>query len=409
VRDPARWLEHVRAIRADPDDDALRLVCADWLMMQGDPRGEHIALDCALARLDRDDPRRAELKERRALAAEDEWLGQLRALGVEQPRTTRGFVESVRLVGRFVANLGAIMKLEPITRVRLTSGGRSAFRTAAEVEELADVLELQLDGRHTGDFDVFLGARDFGGLRRLGVHRVSRATALAMVKCRARPRAVALDRVDLGAAQVLARSQVLARVQDLELLDRQQTTALDTLAAAPIASLRRLALSAPAAAVLERLGSRLDTLEQLHLSQAGDALLAALTRRPLTRLRSLTLHAPRFGRRGLDALAPWLDELEELSIGPGAIDAGALRALGERLTSGRLRRLSLAGITTPLPPALFRSRGLAGVEELRLDHASVSEQAVAALGRLEHLRRVDAVGIGTKLKLPGVRVEDEGW
>ncbi|MEO8707311.1 MAG: TIGR02996 domain-containing protein [Kofleriaceae bacterium] len=36
------------AIRDAPDDDAPRLVYADWLIERGDPRGEYIALACSL-------------------------------------------------------------------------------------------------------------------------------------------------------------------------------------------------------------------------------------------------------------------------------------------------------------------------------------------------------------------------
>lgn len=39
------------AVLARPEDDEPRLVYADWLMERGDPRGEFIAVQCALARL----------------------------------------------------------------------------------------------------------------------------------------------------------------------------------------------------------------------------------------------------------------------------------------------------------------------------------------------------------------------
>ena len=47
----------LEAIRASPDDDAPRLVYADWLEEHGDqPRAEFIRVQCALARLPQDDP-----------------------------------------------------------------------------------------------------------------------------------------------------------------------------------------------------------------------------------------------------------------------------------------------------------------------------------------------------------------
>jgi uncharacterized protein (TIGR02996 family) len=38
-----------QAITADPEDDGLRLVYADWLEEHGDVRGEYLRLECALA------------------------------------------------------------------------------------------------------------------------------------------------------------------------------------------------------------------------------------------------------------------------------------------------------------------------------------------------------------------------
>jgi uncharacterized protein (TIGR02996 family) len=58
---PAAFLA---AIRDDPEDDAPRLVFADWLEERGDCRGEFLRVQCALARLDEEDPCRAELTRR---------------------------------------------------------------------------------------------------------------------------------------------------------------------------------------------------------------------------------------------------------------------------------------------------------------------------------------------------------
>src|SRR5206468_7966092 len=70
----------IQAIIADPDDDAPRLIYADWLDERGDPRGEFIRVQCALARMDEWDPRRWDLKRREQdlLAAHKRaWLGTI--------------------------------------------------------------------------------------------------------------------------------------------------------------------------------------------------------------------------------------------------------------------------------------------------------------------------------------------
>lgn len=73
------------AIRAAPNDDAPRLVYADWLLERGDPRGEALAAQCTVARLEAtrgtgtDEYRRAVVAE--ALCVEEaearwlQWLG----------------------------------------------------------------------------------------------------------------------------------------------------------------------------------------------------------------------------------------------------------------------------------------------------------------------------------------------
>jgi uncharacterized protein (TIGR02996 family) len=52
------------AIRANPGDDALRLVYADWLEERGDPRGEFLRLESALAKIRADDESHGTLKAR---------------------------------------------------------------------------------------------------------------------------------------------------------------------------------------------------------------------------------------------------------------------------------------------------------------------------------------------------------
>jgi uncharacterized protein (TIGR02996 family) len=82
-------------IKANPDDDALRLILADWLEEQGDPRGEHVRLQCQLARMEEDDPDREALAMRTWEVEQphrDEWLGPLASLG-EGCRFARGLIQ----------------------------------------------------------------------------------------------------------------------------------------------------------------------------------------------------------------------------------------------------------------------------------------------------------------------------
>jgi uncharacterized protein (TIGR02996 family) len=92
--------DFLRAIAEQPDDDAPRLVYADWLQEQGDPRGEFIALQFRRLREgslpEKDEAREAALlsKHRR------DWLGPLyRVLQTQwaECRFTRGFLSVARL------------------------------------------------------------------------------------------------------------------------------------------------------------------------------------------------------------------------------------------------------------------------------------------------------------------------
>ncbi len=61
----------LQAMLEAPDDETQRLIYADWLDEQDDPRGEFIRVQCQLTRLAADDPARPALEEReRRLYAE---------------------------------------------------------------------------------------------------------------------------------------------------------------------------------------------------------------------------------------------------------------------------------------------------------------------------------------------------
>ena len=83
---PPGFEPFVRAICANPDEDTVRLVYADWLDENGDPdRAAFIRLQIELARTDHKLPRHAELRDRviamvRAHGAA--WLAELPSAGV---------------------------------------------------------------------------------------------------------------------------------------------------------------------------------------------------------------------------------------------------------------------------------------------------------------------------------------
>jgi uncharacterized protein (TIGR02996 family) len=112
----------LHAIAESPEDDAPRLVYADWLEERGDPRHELIRVQLELARLDEGDDRRWELlaRERRLLRAHGKhWAGPLRRF-VKRYYFRRGFVEGVTLrAAAFLENAGELFRLAPVRIVRL--------------------------------------------------------------------------------------------------------------------------------------------------------------------------------------------------------------------------------------------------------------------------------------------------
>src|SRR5688572_4626752 len=89
-------------IIAHPEDDAPRLIYADWLDEHGLPaRAEFIRLQCRSAALSPTDPEFAELKRReRALLAKHkkQWAGEI-VKRVWRMEWSRGFVEDASLNG----------------------------------------------------------------------------------------------------------------------------------------------------------------------------------------------------------------------------------------------------------------------------------------------------------------------
>ncbi len=159
MNDPDGFLQ---AILAEPDDDAHRLIYADWLEERGDPRGEFIRVQCELARRDEDDPRRPALRAReRALLKKHEkvWAGPLTRL-VPAWVFHRGFVWSVSAEPRqFVEHAAELFRLAPVRGVRF-------FNTVGQMHTLAacphlDRLDtIDLTGRswttpETSDFSPF--------------------------------------------------------------------------------------------------------------------------------------------------------------------------------------------------------------------------------------------------------------
>lgn len=345
----------LRAIHDRPDDDAARLMYADWLTEHGDAeRGEFIHVQCELARMGYDDPRRPDFEKRqRELLLEHErpWVGPLldRTTGWE---FHRGFVESVTLrAERFLEDGAGLFTTEhPVRDVRLTSLADCMARLFAECKLLArlDALDVRNNRLYDDGCLHLAGSPHLARLRRLGVRGsgIGARGVAALVESAGLP---ALEALDLGqnrtyfffrGSQFLGSPQ-LRRIRSLDLgLSGLGDEGMAVLAGTVhLSELRSLAA---ANTTLTDRGVRsltaspyLTELEELELSgnYFGPEAARLLADWPAAaRLRKLWLHNNAVGDDGVRALArsPYLDGLRFLSVGSSSISERGCEALRER-------------------------------------------------------------------------------
>jgi uncharacterized protein (TIGR02996 family) len=162
----------LQTIIENPDDDAPRLVYADWLEENGEPeRAEFIRVQCTLRHLAKQDTSRARPLAEREKELLDrhkaEWRPRIPALR-RALRVTfrRGFVERVTVEARsFVAGADELFRLAPIRRVRLYWGADPPYERARLMQTIAAMPQLaRLHALHLGD--GFIGS---DGVRALSV------------------------------------------------------------------------------------------------------------------------------------------------------------------------------------------------------------------------------------------------
>jgi uncharacterized protein (TIGR02996 family) len=216
-----------QAVMQDPDDDGVRLVYADWLEERGDPRGEFIRVECALAPLPPGHRQRPALEaRRRQLLAEhrDAWLGTLRGLAYAWD-FGRGFVEEVTAdAHHFLQHADIFFAAAPLRLVRLLHAG-AVIGAVAECRHLRRVRALHLTDNGLGDggLAALLASPHLGSLRtlRLGNNGIGDmgAALLAGAATLAGLTALNLSRNSIGdaGAAALVASRHLAALTRLDL------------------------------------------------------------------------------------------------------------------------------------------------------------------------------------------------
>jgi uncharacterized protein (TIGR02996 family) len=193
----------LQAILDDPDDDAVRLIYADWLEEQGDPHGEFIRVQCELASGGKG-PQRSRLVEREQELLrqhEVEWTKLIRRL-VKQWMFRRGFIESVMVkAGQFFESVDSLFRQTPVRQLQLCGGPpfRSGLGSAlATCPHLRRIQTLDLSYTDLGS----------NGLQALAVSEyLDGLTTLN----------VSYNNIGNGGARALAGSPLLARLHHLDL------------------------------------------------------------------------------------------------------------------------------------------------------------------------------------------------
>lgn len=366
----------LQSIREDPDDDAMRLIYADWLEERGDPHGEFIRVQVELARTPPSDPRVPEWKQRQRELVEAhgaQWLAPLRALLADDDRSDigwgrsvrafqRGFVEKLTMRARtFVARGELLLHLAPLRQLWLEEAGNAAAALAG-CPQLVYVEDLNFSDYYRAPLDA-AGMRELaaspylGRLQQLHLYRNNLGDdgvrALASAPWLSGVRVLNLTENGLSSAGVVA----LAAAPHLKALTALLlgknwlgTEGVRALAGCPaLAELRTLTIShcQLEAAALECLAgasvfANLHTLELNNnlFGAAGATVLAGAPR--LTGLCTLNLSGCVLGNEGVEALLPWpqLDWLTSLLLHQNGItDRGAAV-----LAAAPLSRLSVLGL-----------------------------------------------------------------
>jgi uncharacterized protein (TIGR02996 family) len=394
-------------ILARPDEDAPRLIYADWLEERNNPRGEFIRVQCALARLAAEDPRRwpLERRERELLAAhESEWLPQRELTG--ECRFCRGFVEEIALTPEaFLNSASQFFEQAPIRHLCLRGLGR--MEQVARSPYLSRLTELDLRHPNSPDLQAFLGSTHLQQLTelRLSEAHLDEDILFFWNQLRLRPRLRSLDltrsRLTPMAFRALAETPLLTDLVKLNLAHNELT--LD--------NLRVLVHSAslPDLTELNLNGNRL-TLDAIRVLPEG---------RLLAQLETLHLDANLLGDSGADLMRGWpsLPKLSRLSLVQNQLFAAGVAALSKspalsQLVSldlfnniscddgakavassphwGRLRALNLRfnGVGDKGGMAIAESDGLPELTWLNLSTNGITNEGANALIDSPHLRRL---------------------
>ena len=343
-----------------PWEDAPRLVYADWLTENDDPRGELIVLQCRLAsgKLGPKDVKAAKAREAELLDAHrEEWFGPLEkwlrerdSYALSHVKLRRGFVSSCRLTVQQPDDLATLFQKAPLLEELELRG-----EAVAPVPQLAQLERLDAEG------DV----------AELVLPALATASSLVRLQLSMRPKgALSLD---------------LSRCPKLESLwfDSERVTEVKL-----PPTLRAVRWSGDSAALVKARSLDLTTLG-VSGAAVSEALLAVLKRCAPT-LEVLALDGAKFGKGQLATVLglswPRLKSLDLSNVGLG-LD-GAKLAAGMKAPQLELLDLTYTRITDAGAVAVLSSPLLETLKEVSLRANKLTREAIAPVLKRSHSLRL---------------------
>jgi uncharacterized protein (TIGR02996 family) len=272
----------LQAILEQPDDDAPRLIFADWLEENGDTeRAEFIRVQIELARMPDGDRKGAALRKREAALLKvhkQRWLGLLHAV-ISDGEFRRGFLEkAVFKYNQFSGHVDSLLNSTPLRSLGIVFRSMMfSDRFDAALAELAKhprvslIEELDLSAAGLSEASI-------GGLARS--EALTNLRSLNLMYCETGP----------GALKALMHSPTLRHLQELRLGSEWDYQYLECLDDEAIQGLMN--------------GPRWHQLTALHVSQprASESSLVRLIESPNSQLRTLKLRGCRCNGRTVQAL-----------------------------------------------------------------------------------------------------------
>ncbi len=201
----SRESDALAEVLAAPDDDVPRMAYADLLVARGDPRGELIRVQCAIANGDVEYLEKKELKERAEKLLETHGAAWRAAAGVPESGEVewrRGFIDVASLTGEQLAGeVGELLFAnEPVRHVKVRVNSKRVATRIAAGTTLQRVTALTLQGTISDDGVAALLEGPVDNLRSLNVGGcVSASGLLALTRC---PRLAALERLSLSGSEL---------------------------------------------------------------------------------------------------------------------------------------------------------------------------------------------------------------